>query len=349
MPQVEYRCSRVGCGRTFMGSSNFVGDKPVCQQCRGLGKPPKGKGRRPGTPKAGPRAGFHGTTRAAAENIMSSGFVPSSDGMLGKGVYWSDDATKAKAYGTTVLKLTVMCGKIKKIDQQGHALQKTWSSHGFHTAWVPANCGMVPSELSENCTFDPGRIRVQAVSHDSGDNWEVVARCAACSTCKPESQYSLTQWSRGAAAKCMPCAESAAKEWRAKEEAKEKAAREKAARKKAAREKAARAKEEAEKKAAAQAKAAKEAAAKQAVRQKAEARECRLHAQGLRSIPCAVCGRPTTGEQHAGPMFCVQGKSASARDNAACKRKGLERRAQMSGLGREGFLLLEMLAGVDDS
>eukprot|EP01046_Picozoa_sp_COSAG06_P047141 COSAG06_NODE_6802_length_2772_cov_1.554807_1_plen_337_part_00 len=214
-----------------MGSSNFVGDEPACQQCRGLGKPPKGKGRRPGTPKAAARAGFHGTTRAAAENIMSSGFVPSSDGMLGKGVYWSDDATKAKAYGTTVLKLTVMCGKIKKIDQQGHALQKTWSSRGFHTAWVPASCGMVTSELSENCTFDPGRIRVQAVSHDSGDNWEVVARCAACSSCKPESQYSPNQWSKGTAAKCMPCAESAAKEWRAREEAKKKATAEAKAKK----------------------------------------------------------------------------------------------------------------------
>ena len=68
-------------------------------------------------------------------------------------VYWSSDIAKAKNYDRgVILKLSVRCGKTKRIDSQGHPLQKTWSSQGYDTAWVPANCGMVNRNLTENCT-----------------------------------------------------------------------------------------------------------------------------------------------------------------------------------------------------
>ncbi|KAK9979107.1 hypothetical protein ABG768_012552 [Culter alburnus] len=67
---------------------------------------------------------YHGTTMFNAMRIMSEGFSPSADGMLGPGVY------------------------------------KTWPEHGYDTAWVPPNCGMVKSGLEENCVHDPSRITV---------------------------------------------------------------------------------------------------------------------------------------------------------------------------------------------
>jgi hypothetical protein len=51
-------------------------------------------------------------------------------------------------------------------------LQTSWHSAGYDSAWVPPNTkparGWVQSGLSENCTFDPLRITVVAVSTDYG-------------------------------------------------------------------------------------------------------------------------------------------------------------------------------------
>ena len=62
-------------------------------------------------------------------------------------------------------------GRVKKIDRQNHPLQKSWQAT-YDTAWVPAGCGMVASGRSENCTYDPARIQVIAVSKDRGATWE---------------------------------------------------------------------------------------------------------------------------------------------------------------------------------
>ena len=56
-------------------------------------------------------------------------------------------------------------GKVKKIDCQGHPLQKSWRYEGHDTAWVPAGCGMVPSGRTENCVSDPSRITVISIWH----------------------------------------------------------------------------------------------------------------------------------------------------------------------------------------
>ncbi|KAI1903774.1 hypothetical protein AGOR_G00030680 [Albula goreensis] len=113
---------------------------------------------------------YHGTTKEAAENIKRNGFAPSADGMLGPGVYVSRDPEKASRYPLDVdsrdrriLELKVDVGKVKKIDHQGHPLQKSWHSKGYDTAWVPPKCGMVPSGLEEDCVWDPSRIKVTKV------------------------------------------------------------------------------------------------------------------------------------------------------------------------------------------
>ncbi|KAJ8254702.1 hypothetical protein GJAV_G00196220 [Gymnothorax javanicus] len=115
----------------------------------------------------------HGTSREAAGQIMAGGFRQSSDGMLGPGVYVSRDLKKASKYPLhlpeherVVLKLIVDVGRVKKIDFQGHPMQKTWHTvYGYDTAWVPPNCGMVESNLEEDCVWDPCRIRViEAIS-----------------------------------------------------------------------------------------------------------------------------------------------------------------------------------------
>ncbi|KAJ8275642.1 hypothetical protein COCON_G00073940 [Conger conger] len=119
---------------------------------------------------------YHGTSKEDAESIKRNGFTPSEDGMLGPGVYVSRDIQKASHYPRNVaeghrrvLVLIVNVGKVKKIDHQGHPLQKTWHAKGYDTAWVPPNCGMVPSGLEEDCVWDPCRIKVTS-SHSKPVN-----------------------------------------------------------------------------------------------------------------------------------------------------------------------------------
>ncbi|KAM4015436.1 uncharacterized protein ACNLHF_002104 [Anomaloglossus baeobatrachus] len=121
---------------------------------------------------------YHGTTYSAAKDIIGSGFQQSEDGMLGPGVYVSRDKNKALRYpirdktDQVVLKLSVNVGKVKKIDYQGHSMQKTWSDHGYNTAWVPAYCGMVDSGLEEDCIWDPKRIKVVGIAEASPSHLE---------------------------------------------------------------------------------------------------------------------------------------------------------------------------------
>merc|ERR1712035_11778 len=110
---------------------------------------------------------YHGTTRRNAQNILAFGFQQSADGMLGRGVYLSRDLQKASAYpirhpesDRVVIKVEVDVGKVIAINYQGHPYQKIWHDYGYDTAWVPPNCGMVPSGLEEDCVWDPSRIKI---------------------------------------------------------------------------------------------------------------------------------------------------------------------------------------------
>jgi hypothetical protein len=102
---------------------------------------------------------YHGTSESSARAIESGGFRVSEDGMLGKGVYCSRDIDKAKAYGSIVLRLSVRTGRVKRIDAQGHSMQKNWHAQIYDTACVPPNT-MNPSGKEEDCVRDPGRITV---------------------------------------------------------------------------------------------------------------------------------------------------------------------------------------------
>ncbi|RVE69993.1 hypothetical protein OJAV_G00083210 [Oryzias javanicus] len=111
---------------------------------------------------------YHGTTRDCADSICEDGFRQSSGGMLGPGVYLSRDLEKARRYPIeleddeerVIIKVKVNVGRVIAIRHQNHRLQKTWSSYGYDTAWVPPNCGMVKSGLEENCVWDPCRIHI---------------------------------------------------------------------------------------------------------------------------------------------------------------------------------------------
>ncbi|XP_072094875.1 uncharacterized protein [Mobula birostris] len=110
---------------------------------------------------------YHGTSAKNARLILKNGFRRSKGGMFGPGVYVSRDLRKASRYPLelpisqkVVLEVLVNVGKVKKIDYQGHPLQKTWHQHGYDTAWCPPDCGMVLSGLEEDCIWDPKRIKV---------------------------------------------------------------------------------------------------------------------------------------------------------------------------------------------
>lgn len=115
---------------------------------------------------------FHGTSVASARAIITGGFQPSTSGMLGKGVYVSRDKKKAAHYplnsnpnDRVIFELRVRVGRVKRIDQDNHPLQYTWSTNGYNTAWVPPNSGMksVPSGMEEDCVFDPKRVKVVGI------------------------------------------------------------------------------------------------------------------------------------------------------------------------------------------
>uniref|UniRef100_A0A4W6DZ60 PARP catalytic domain-containing protein n=1 Tax=Lates calcarifer TaxID=8187 RepID=A0A4W6DZ60_LATCA len=119
---------------------------------------------------------YHGTTKKNARSILASGFKQSADGMLGRGVYLSRDLKKASRYpinhpesDRAVVKVVVNVGRVKRIDRQHHPLQKTWHDHGYDTAWVPPNCGMVPSGLEEDCVWDPNQIKIIKVINPTLD------------------------------------------------------------------------------------------------------------------------------------------------------------------------------------
>ncbi|XP_047184136.1 uncharacterized protein LOC118288982 [Scophthalmus maximus] len=110
---------------------------------------------------------YHGTTRKNAGLIKATGFRQSAGGMLGRGVYLSRDLKKASRYpiehpesDRVVITVVVKVGKVVAINHQGHPLQKSWHDHGYNTAWVPPNCGMVKSGLEENCVWDPNHITI---------------------------------------------------------------------------------------------------------------------------------------------------------------------------------------------
>lgn len=114
---------------------------------------------------------FHGTSVASARLIITNGFQPSAFGTLGRGVYVSRDMMKASHYpwnispsDHVIFELRVRVGRVKRIDQNNHPLQYTWSTQGYNTAWIPPNCGITASGLEEDCVSDPKRVKVVGIA-----------------------------------------------------------------------------------------------------------------------------------------------------------------------------------------
>ncbi|XP_066517058.1 grass carp reovirus (GCRV)-induced gene 2o [Hoplias malabaricus] len=112
---------------------------------------------------------YHGTHIDHAKAIITRGFKPSTDGLLGKGVYVSRNMKKAKCYPLktdktkqVVFKLKVNVGKVKKIDRDNHPLQKSWHQNGYDCAWIPphSNVSTIKSGREEDCVWDPRHITV---------------------------------------------------------------------------------------------------------------------------------------------------------------------------------------------
>ncbi|XP_078458826.1 polyubiquitin-A-like [Lampetra planeri] len=154
-----YRSSRLH-RSTTMDCSETIGDRNGPCSLQG-GESPKNDRR---------YIMYHGTDAQGARGILAQGFRRSERGMLGPGVYVSRDIEKARRYPIrkpenvkVILKLRVNVGRVKKIDGQDHPLRLTWHDEGYDTAWVPRGCGMVTSELEEDCVWDPERITVVGV------------------------------------------------------------------------------------------------------------------------------------------------------------------------------------------
>ena len=105
---------------------------------------------------------YHGTDPKNIDSILSTGFHHSDDGMLGKGIYVSEDINKTFRYGPVTFKLAVYMGKTRKITSQGQSDRTTWQSQA-NSAWVPAGCGMVDSGRSENCVRHTKQIRILGI------------------------------------------------------------------------------------------------------------------------------------------------------------------------------------------
>ena len=161
----------VGC---LLGGAAGAGAKSKCERCDGTGMVIDGQASQsdasPQTPRGWHRRQgktmtmYHGTSPSNAQSIVANGFRPSTGGMLGQGVYVTADPAKAKRYGNTLITVEVKTGRTKKITSQSDPMRTTWNSHGYNSAWVPENCGMVTSGLTETCVFNPNRIRVRNVA-----------------------------------------------------------------------------------------------------------------------------------------------------------------------------------------
>ena len=163
-----------GPGGLLLGGVVGGAAKSKCESCDGTGMVIDGQASQsdasPQTPRGWHRRQgktmtmYHGTSQSNAQSIVANGFRPSTGGMLGAGVYVSTDPAKAKRYGDTLITVEVKTGRTKKITSQSDPMSTTWNSNGYNSAWVPENCGMVPSGRTETCVFNPNRVRVRNVA-----------------------------------------------------------------------------------------------------------------------------------------------------------------------------------------
>lgn len=108
---------------------------------------------------------YHGTSKAAADSIMDSGFRPSSGGMLGPGLYVTTDRSKAVAFANQhgdegrVIVGRAQFGKTAVVDatdaRRGKYPETGWQRSN-DTAYVPRGEGVA---RPEHCVKDPSRVK----------------------------------------------------------------------------------------------------------------------------------------------------------------------------------------------
>ena len=96
---------------------------------------------------------------------MDSGFRPSSDGMLGPGLYVTTDRSKAVAFAKAsgdegrVIVGRAQFGNTAMVDardaRKGHYSETSWQS-SHDTAYVPRGEGVA---RPEHCVKDPARVK----------------------------------------------------------------------------------------------------------------------------------------------------------------------------------------------
>ena len=108
---------------------------------------------------------YHGTSKAAADGIMNSGFRPSSDGLCGPGVYVTKDRSKAVSFAKQhgeegrVIVARAQFGKTATVDARdaraGKYSETAWQRNN-DTAYVPRGEGVA---RPEHCVQDPSRVK----------------------------------------------------------------------------------------------------------------------------------------------------------------------------------------------
>ena len=108
---------------------------------------------------------YHGTSKAAADAILDSGFKPSTGGLLGAGVYVTTDRSKAVAFAKEhgndgrVIVGRAELGSTATVDardaRRGKYSETAWQS-SHDTAYVPRGEGVA---RPEHCVQDPARVK----------------------------------------------------------------------------------------------------------------------------------------------------------------------------------------------
>lgn len=108
---------------------------------------------------------YHGTSKAAADAILDSGFRPSADGLLGAGVYVTTDRSKAVAFANKygddarVIVGRAKFGKTAVVDatdaRRSKYSETDWQ-RSHDTAYIPRGEGVA---RPEHCVKDPSRVK----------------------------------------------------------------------------------------------------------------------------------------------------------------------------------------------
>ena len=102
---------------------------------------------------------YHATSRENALNILKKGFKPSTQGLLGPGLYLSRDINKTKSYGQVCFKVLAYTGKTKKVDNADQRWQEAYDS-----AYLPPFNNVVASGKEETCVKSIRQVRILGIA-----------------------------------------------------------------------------------------------------------------------------------------------------------------------------------------